>query len=300
MVGHGSIVPRRAYPGRMTSPDTGSTVGARRQPRHAPRQGYLWAFALAAIHAAVTTAVALGSATYGGFLPDSVVGAALQRWLGELVGLLLLLAVLGWTGWWRVTGLHRLTPRRDGWTVLPLLGLVVLGAVVGRFQYGQLLQFRNIAAARPSEIAAYALLVILSGVASILLIYALIPHLLGGGGSRSPVAVVVMTGVVMGLTTVIDDLVFFLGTSLPFSDGLQDAGDILLSMLAQLLLVMPFVAVALRTGAPWLLLPVLLLRLVTVLPAEPWFWAYAALGAAYGLWVAATHRREDAEVPSGL
>ncbi|QWC86300.1 hypothetical protein KLP28_06300 [Nocardioidaceae bacterium] len=279
----------------MTSSDTGSTETS--APRRAPRAGYLWAFGLASLHAALTALLLLGGGAYLDYLPGPLSGPLLQPWFGDAVGVLLLVAVLTWARWWRITGLTRLTARRDGWTALPLVALVVLGAVVGGVQAGQAWALVGITERSAADVASYAVLLLLIAVASVLLALALVPRLLGAGegpGQGRPQAeVVVMTGVVIALAGLGGEAVYAVVgpgyLSPPVVD--LDLVDLAQRLLVDGLLVLPFVAVALRTGAPWLLAPVLLVRLVTVGPEGAWFWAYAALGAAYATWLAMTADR---------
>ena len=277
----------------MSAFDTHGTEGTPRGPRPVPRLGYLWAFGLALLVAVVIASVSLGVATYGAFVPSVLLEAALGQWLGQLTGVLLLVLVLTAARWWGVTGLTRLAPQRDGWTVLPLLGLVVLGAVVGWVQYGRLLTVPVFDRGGATETISVLWLVTLFAITSVLLTLALVPRLLDDG--RSPLEIVLMTGVVVGLSSIGTDLVFEVFS--PDSMGYNAFGspsDTALRVLAQALLVLPYVAVAIRTGSPWLLFPVLLIRLLTGGPGDAWFWAYALLGAAYAAWLAwGDHGGED-------
>lgn len=267
----------------MTQADTEGTRAARRTPR----AGYLWAFALAAGHAALTSLITLGGVSYGAFLPSPLLSGLFQQWLGELVGVLVLMTVLTWTRWWRPTGLTRVRPRADSWTLLPLAALVLAAILVGRLQFGQATSLR-LNDLTGSSAPGLLLLIGLSLVAAVLLGLALVPRLLGAGQGREPWEVVVMTGVVIGLATLGSEAVFAAFSPAEQGSPLLDGSLLFLiqALIVQGLLVMPYVAVALRTGAPWLLAPLLLLRLLTVGPVDAYAWAYALLGAAYAIWLA--------------
>ncbi len=178
-----------------------------------------------------------------------------------------------------LTRLRSPLPRRDAWTLLPLLALPVVGGALFVLRTsvgpGDLVD-RDAPVLVASALVLYAL-------DSVLLSFALVLGLLQErGAAYAVVLTATLVGVEELLFASLYDVAGPVATYTPLAATLPAAGVTVLAAL-------PYAAVALRTGSVWLLVPVLAVDLV--LPPAPSSWTVVLLalaGAAYAAWLVTT------------